>query len=91
MRQVHQNFQTFEDDFVGGFALDISHETDATGVMFVCGIVETLRGWKLAHCIDWVHVFSSVVREGIEFIVYPLPAIFVKSKLQGSQYRFYLC
>jgi hypothetical protein len=35
------------DDFVAFLALDVRDKADATGVMFVGGVVQTLRGWRV--------------------------------------------
>jgi hypothetical protein len=49
MREVDENLQTLSDDVVRFLALDVDHEADATGVVFVAGIVETLLDWESGH------------------------------------------
>src|SRR5690242_7635211 len=46
MREVVQHLQTLEHDGVRSFALDADDETDAAGVMLVCGIIEALCWWN---------------------------------------------
>jgi hypothetical protein len=42
MQEIPEDLQALQDEGVGPVALDVSHETDATGVMFETGVVETL-------------------------------------------------
>jgi hypothetical protein len=49
MREVDQDLQALGDDVVRLHALDIDHETDATSVVFVSWIVETLLNWESDH------------------------------------------
>ena len=49
MSQVDQDLQSLDDDVVRLHALNIDHETDATGIVFVSRIVETLLNWESDH------------------------------------------
>jgi len=40
--QIHEHGDPLGDDVMGFFAADVGDEPDATGVAFVCGIIETL-------------------------------------------------
>jgi hypothetical protein len=64
MGEVDEDFEAFEDDLVRGFAFNVGDKSNAAGVVFVGGVVEALRGRKLIHGIDWVHLFLFGWQEG---------------------------
>ena len=43
MRQVDENLQTLDDNVVRFLTLDVGHEADPAGIVFVPGIVKALR------------------------------------------------
>ena len=49
MRQVDEDLQSLDDDVVRLLALDVDHETDATSIVFVSRVVETLLNWESDH------------------------------------------
>ena len=49
MRQVDQDLQPLENDLVRLLALNVDHEADATSVVFVSRVVETLLDWEAGH------------------------------------------
>ena len=49
MCQVDENLQALGDDVVGLYALDVDHEANAAGVVFVSRVVETLLNWESDH------------------------------------------
>ena len=49
MSQVDEDLQSLYDDVVRLHTLDIDDETDATSIVFVSRIVETLLNWESDH------------------------------------------
>jgi hypothetical protein len=49
MGEVDEDLQPFFDDIVRLLAFDIDDETDATGIVLVSRIVETLLNWESDH------------------------------------------
>jgi len=46
--EVAQRPDPLDDDVVGGAAVQIAHEVDAAGIVFVGGVVQTLCGGQVA-------------------------------------------
>jgi hypothetical protein len=47
MIEVVQALETVAHHLVGASAVDVDNKTNATRVVFECGVVETLGGWKI--------------------------------------------
>ena len=47
MGEIFKDGEALLDDFVAFFALDVRHKTDATGVMLVGGVIQTLRAGRV--------------------------------------------
>ena len=45
VREIDQNLNPPQDDVVRLVAVDIRHKTQATGVVFMTGVIEPLWGW----------------------------------------------
>ena len=65
VRQIGKYLQPLEDNLVGSFAFYARDETQAAGIVLERGIIQTLGGRKLTHCIDWVHVCPHLNWEGL--------------------------
>ena len=46
MGQVFENLQALADNSVAFITLDMGDKPDATGIVFIIGVVETLLGWQ---------------------------------------------
>ena len=55
MSEVDQNLNALEDDVVRLAALDIRNETDAAGIVFVLGPVQTLGRRQAVKWVDLLH------------------------------------
>ena len=49
MSEVDEDLQSLDDDVMRLHALNIDYETDATRIVFVSRIVETLLNWEADH------------------------------------------
>ena len=53
--EVDQNLKAFADNLVALFATDAGHQTHATGIVFIPGVIKTLRVWSAETLIQCMH------------------------------------
>jgi hypothetical protein len=59
MGQVDEDLDAFLNDVVGFPALDAGDEANATGVVFLAGVVKALRGGETGNTLGFRHIFSG--------------------------------